>query len=107
MKFVTNFYFFRIITKKKIMRLDLLLTEEIKATMPDTIKIEENFGEIDVRFDAVDPNEEGEILTGDSVIIEGDQAEVIKWLKPFGGVPIGCGVPQLEEFTICHIKDDL
>jgi hypothetical protein len=89
------------------MILNILLTEELKATMPETIKITHNFCNIDVIFDAINPNDEPLILNGDNVVVEGSQEEIIKWFKPFDGVPIGSGSPRMENFTIMHIKDNL
>lgn len=89
------------------MILDMLLTKEIRATMPDTVKITHNFGTIQVIFEALDPKDEPMILTGDNVVLEADTQEIINWLKPFDDVPIGCGTPQLESFTLRSIKDNL
>jgi hypothetical protein len=89
------------------MIIDLLLTSKIKATMPDTIKINFNFGKIGVIFPSKKANEVDMIMYGDSVVIEGDKEEIIKWLKPFDGIAVGCGTPQLEKFTIMHINENL
>lgn len=89
------------------MKLPILLTDEIRATMPETINILHNFGNIDVIFEAINPDDAPMFLSGDNAVIEGDKEEIIKWLKPFDGVPIGNGSPQLESFKIMHIKDDL
>ena len=90
------------------MMLDLLLTEEIKATMPETVKILHNCGKVTAIFEALDPTkDEPEYIEGESVIVEADKQEIINWLKPFDGVPVGCGSPQLEHFTIRSIKDNL
>ena len=85
----------------------LLLTPEIKSAMPDTIKELHNFGDIEVIFPTKDPKEEDLILHGDNAIVEGEQDEIVKWLKSFDGVPVGDGFPQGEQFTIMHIKDDV
>jgi hypothetical protein len=75
--------------------------------MPDTIKVIHNFGEISVRFEALDPKDQPEYWIGDNAVVEGEKDEVVKWLKPFDGVAIGCGSPQLERFTIRSIKKDM
>jgi hypothetical protein len=47
-------------------------------------------------------------LSGDNAIIEGEENDIVKWLKPFDGVAVGTGrSPQFEQFTIMHIKDEL
>jgi hypothetical protein len=89
------------------MTLDLLLTPELWKTMPETITVVHNFGFIRVIFPANDPKEEPLIINGDSAVVEGEQDEIVKWLKPFDGVAIGCGSPQLEKFTIMHIDENL
>jgi len=88
------------------MKQHLLLTPEIKKAMPETIKELHNFGKIDVIFPAIDDKEEDLILSGDNAILEGEQDEFINWLKSFDAVPVGDGVPQMEHFTIMHIKDE-
>jgi len=87
------------------MKQHLLLTPEIKSAMPDTIKELHNFGSIEVVFPAIDKDADDLILVGQNAIIEGEQDEIVKWLKPFDGVPVGDGFPQGEQFTIMHIKD--
>jgi len=89
------------------MTIDLLLTPEMRETMPESVKVSFNFGHTMVRFPALDPKEDPLVMTGDSVVLEADDDVLVKWLKPFDGVAIGCGVPQLEQFTIHHIKDEL
>jgi len=89
------------------MKQHLLLTPEIKSAMPDTIKELHNFGRIKVIFPAIDEKEEDMILSGENAIVEGEQEDIINWLKPFDGIPVGDGFPQGEQFTIMHIKDEV
>jgi len=89
------------------MKIDLLLTEEMKKTMPNTIEIVNDFGVINVRFDSLEEDGLPIMIRGNSVILNGETSEIIEWLKPFDGVPVGCGSPQLESFSIMHIKDEL
>jgi hypothetical protein len=90
------------------MRLNILLTPEIRATLPQSVVILVDFGRIDVRFSALDPKENPMILTGDNVVIEGEQDDIVKWLKPFDAVAVGVGgSPQFEQFEIMHIKDEI
>lgn len=88
------------------MKQHILLTPEIKKAMPDTIKELHNFGRIEVIFPAIDDTDESLILSGDNAIVEGEQEDIVNWLKPFDGVPVGDGFPQGEQFTMMHIKDD-
>jgi len=88
------------------MKQHLLLTPEIKRAMPDTIKELHNFGRIGVIFPALEVGEKDMTLYGENAIVEGEQEEIVKWLKPFDGIPVGDGVPQMEHFTIMHIKDE-
>ncbi len=88
----------------------ILLTAEIKSAIPDTVKIIHNFGEIQVRFSSLEDendNYKAMYLTGDNAVVEGEQDEIVKWLKPFDGIPVGDGFPQGEHFTIMHIKEEL
>jgi hypothetical protein len=89
------------------MQLHILLTPEIKAAMPSNIKVLVNYGEIAVIFPAEKEGQVTHTMNGDNAVVEATQEEVIKWLLPFDGVPIGSGVPQAEAFTIMHIKKEL
>jgi thioredoxin reductase len=89
------------------MKLYLLVTDEMKATMPKTINIIANYGKIKVVFPDENNNIEHEMV-GDNVSIEATNEDLIKWLKPFDGVAIGTGgSPQFEQFEIMSIKDEL
>jgi len=90
------------------MIINILLTPEIRATMPNSVVVVMDYGRIDVRFPALDPKEEPMILSGDNVVIDGEEDDIIKWLKPFDDIAVGSGgSPQFEQFTIMHIKKDL
>ena len=86
------------------MRLNLLLTPEVRATMPKTVKIIQDFGHTHVVF----PDENNNIehsLIGNNAVLEASEADIIAWLKPFDGIAVGTGgSPQMEKFTIMHIK---
>jgi hypothetical protein len=90
------------------MLLHLLLTQELKNSIPNTVKITRNFGNIEVIF----PNDYGEEghLFGDNVFVEAEINEMIMWLKPFNdnhGIVVGYGAPQMEQFRIMYIKNEL
>jgi hypothetical protein len=90
------------------MTVQLLLTDEIKATMPETINVLFNYGRIQVRFPALNGNDkEALMMFGDNAVLEGDADEFVKWLKPFDGIAVGNGVPQMESFSIMHIDENL
>jgi hypothetical protein len=89
------------------MKVPILLTPEVKATMPETIKVLFNFGHTQVRFPAIENNANPLMLIGDNAVVEGNKEDIIKWLKPFDGVAIGGESPQLEQFTIMHIDKNL
>jgi hypothetical protein len=89
------------------MKLHVLLTPEIKSSMPDSVKVLVNYGNIGVIFPATETGEITHSMNGDNAVVEATQEDIIKWLQPFDGVPIGSGVPQAEEFTIMHIKKEL
>jgi len=80
---------------------NILITSGLRKSMPNSIKVKHNFGNIIVIF------EDGEMV-GDNAIIEGEPQDIIDWLKPFDGVAVGVGGnPQFELFEIMHIKDNL
>lgn len=89
------------------MILDLLLTAELKKTMPKSIDTLFDYGVITVIFPALDDKDDALRMTGNSVVLEGITEDFIEWLKPFDGVAVGCGTPQLEKFTIMHIDENL
>ena len=94
------------------MKINLLLTPELNASKPDSIKVSANFGRITVVFPDDDNDTmhcpTGHTMTGDNAVIEGDDDEIVKWLKPFDGFAVGVGgSPQFEQFEIRHISKNL
>jgi hypothetical protein len=89
------------------MTVHFLLTDEVKAIMPETVKEVFNFGRIHVVFPALKDGEPPLNMFGDNAVVEAETNEIVKWLKPFDGVVIGNGVPQSEQFTIMHIGDNV
>ena len=79
------------------MQLVLLLTDELKKTKPESVKITENYGPVHVRFDH-HPS-----MVGDHCILEGTKDDVVNWLLPYDGVAVGKGSPMFQEFEIMHI----
>ena len=57
-------------------------------------------------FKAEDPSQIAGSVKGANAIVEDTVENIIKWLKPFDGIWVGNGVPQLEQFTVMHIKDE-
>src|SRR5574343_786123 len=87
--------------KEPRMELILLMTKEMEATKPPSITIAQCWDhELLVRF-------EDENIVGAHVCLRGAKEDFIKWLKPFNGVAIGKGVPQLQIFEIWHVKENL
>ena len=82
------------------MQLHLLLTPEVKKTMPNTVKMVANYGTINVVFE----DESIPLRSGENCILEDEKENIVNWLRPFDEVLVGSGTPQLEEFTIMHIK---
>jgi hypothetical protein len=89
------------------MTTQLLLTDELKATMPETVKVAFNFGRVVVMFPPLEGYKTPLMMYGDNAIVEAETDVMIKWLKPFDGVAIGNGVPQMENFEIMHINENL
>jgi len=86
------------------MKLDLLLTDEIAATKPESAKVIMDFGKIEVIFKANNCCDEDMIATGIHCVIEDETENIQNWLRPFDGVIIGDGNPQLQNFSIMHVK---
>ena len=78
----------------------LLLTSELRSTMPKSIRIIFEYKDVEVYFPT-----EHLWLKGDNVILDGKVNDFINWLKPFNNIPVGNGVPQLEEFELLDMVD--
>ena len=89
------------------MTVQLLLTDELKASMPETVKVAFNFGRIQVMFPAIEEGKEPLVMFGDNAVIEAETETIVEWLKPFDGFAVGNGVPQMEKFEIMHIDKNL
>ena len=87
------------------MKQHLLLTKNIKAKMPEAINTLYDFGSIAISFPAKEGGEKPRIVVGNNAVLEGKQSDFVNWLEEFDEVFVGDGVPQLENFTIMHIKD--
>lgn len=79
------------------MKVHLLLTDDIRAAMPDSIKIVLDWGMLNVRFPHKD-------YFGLHCCVEGEEKDIVDWLKPFDGFVKGNGIPMTETFEIVHIK---
>ncbi len=91
--------------KEKKMKLHMLLLDEHKATMPPTIEIADEWGELTVVFPST---EEDKVKTfmGLHCFVEGPKEEIVKWLFPFDYVILGNGSPLMERFQIAHIEKE-
>lgn len=88
------------------MQQHLLLTEELRKTMPTTTKVVFSMP-IDMVVHDHDSMKAQDVIKGENVIVEDTKENIIAWLKPFDGVWIGNGVPQMEHFEVMHIRDDV
>lgn len=80
------------------MQLSMLITSEISFPK-ENVKILNNFGTITI----INP-ETKQLITGNHLLIESDEETIINWLKPYDSIWIGEGAPQLQQFSIMHIK---
>lgn len=85
----------------------LLITDEMKATMPETVKELFNYGRIHVVFPPVKKGDPSLSMFGDNAVVVAEPDVMIKWLKPFDSFAVGNGSPQMECFEIMHIKENL
>jgi len=86
------------------MEIALLLTEELKAQLPENIKIYHTFGFTTV----VDHKNGNQLVKGDHCILKCENAEVfLKWVKEISepGLWMTEGHPQLEHFVFYKKSD--
>lgn len=86
------------------MRICFLVTSQMKP-LPSAVKELMNFGNVKARFEGAD-GQPPHYISGDHCIVEGEPEVIKEWLKSFDAIAIGEGVPQLQQFTIMHTKDD-
>lgn len=83
------------------MKLHILLTDNVRKTMPKTTEVVRDYGMLTVIFD------EGKTKAfGIHCIIEDTKENIIEWLKPFDGVILGNGNPMMESFKVYHVKNN-
>lgn len=82
------------------MQICLLLTENIEP-IPDTIKIEAEYGPVYV----VDDKGKG-LVSGSHMLLSGDKQAFIDWLVKYDAVWVGEGSPMLQKFKVMHIKEN-
>jgi hypothetical protein len=80
-----------------------MLVEEKLGDVPKELEVLQDFGELQVVFDATEENDRM-ILNGKHMALRGDDEVFVKWLKPFDGIAIGEGSPMCQQFNIHHIK---
>lgn len=77
-----------------------MLLEEHMLPLPELVDYKHDFGMLLVKFDDHDRH-------GRHCVIEGPGDAIVEWLMPFDGIAIGNGSPQMESFTIKHVKREL
>lgn len=87
------------------MTIHLLLTEEIRPTMPETINVVADYGELKVVLPY--ENSKSNIIDfkrGSHVLLNGEENMFSDWLRPFDGILVGVGSPMMQQFEIMHVK---
>jgi len=80
----------------------LLATDKMMESKPVEVEVKHNWGLLCVvSHDSAVPDGEGL-----HIAIEGPEEAIKDWLRPFGGVWVGIGSPQLQEFEVQQIKED-
>lgn len=88
------------------MKLNILLTENLKKTIPNNVSIDFNYGETKVIFPPTTSDDDIIVKVGDNVIINGENEEIAKWLKPFKTVVINkTDTPKFEKFELLKTKN--
>jgi hypothetical protein len=77
----------------------VLLHEKRLGPIPTDIQVIENWGDVEIYSPAHVPA----MIQGDHVYLEGSPDAFKAWLKPFDGVWVGEGIPQLQKFKIMHV----
>ena len=68
------------------------------SSIPSTIKLVHNFGEVTLHVEDVLGN--APYTTGDHIYLQGDVAELIKWFATLGPIWMGKGNPMMQEFNL-------
>lgn len=80
----------------------VLLLEDRLGVVPPAIKTIQDWGPVTIRIKG-EHVAGGERVTGNHVMLEGDQGEFEKWLAPFDVFWVGVGSPIIQQFEACHI----
>lgn len=75
-----------------------LLAEPKMTPVPKDIEVVMDFGEISITTG-------NGAIHGSHMIVEGSEEAIKDWLRPFDGVWLGVGIPQMQEFEVVHVKD--
>lgn len=88
------------------MQQHILITKEMRATMPATTQILFETPIDLVTYSPSTPDKAEEVISGSNAVVEDSKENIIAWLKPFKGVWVGNGAPQTEVFELMHIKGE-
>ena len=76
-----------------------LLVDKRLLPIPATVTVVAEFGTVPV------VNPEGRLaVVGEHMILQADAQAFRDWLRPFDGIWVGKGIPQLQQFDVMHIK---
>lgn len=75
-----------------------LLIQDAMLPVPNDITTVEDYGKISVVTD------DG-IIEGRHAVVDASEESLKNWLRPFDGVWVGEGPPQLQVFEVMHIRD--
>ncbi len=86
------------------MKLHLLLTPDIAATRPESVKVIADWGDLIIVHQPEEQVPTKMHCQGRHCFVEGSEQDIVTWLKPFDGFWQGDGNPMAESFHIAHIK---
>jgi len=79
------------------MQIHLLVEDKIRP-IPEDVKVLFDWDTVSI----ITADKNG--ASGSHMMVEGTPESIKNWLRPFDGVWVGVGAPQLQQFEIKHIK---
>lgn len=80
------------------MKIHLLAQFEM-LPVPKNIEVVQDFGQVSITTTG------SEVIGGSHMMVEGSERALKDWLRPFDGVWVGVGSPQMQEFEVMHIGE--
>lgn len=79
----------------------VLLVEDRMFPIPSNIKVLQDWDTVSIHAEI--EGKQG-FVRGKHMMLSGEAEAFKTWLKPFDGVWVGQGTPQLQQFTVMHVE---